>query len=108
MRKDHRQSVHGHRRRRGIPREWSLSYWNDDIANVVMGGMQGADALLLGRVAYEGFAEAWSDRTVEDDPGADFMNSVNKCVVSHTLIKVDWNNSTLLEGVIHELYRLAA
>ena len=28
------------------PEKWSLSYWNDDIANVVMGGMQGADALL--------------------------------------------------------------
>lgn len=32
------------------PEKWSLSYWNDDIANVVMGGMQGADALLIGRV----------------------------------------------------------
>jgi hypothetical protein len=29
------------------PENWSLSYWNDDIADVVMGGMQGADALLL-------------------------------------------------------------
>jgi hypothetical protein len=28
------------------PKKWSLSYWNDNIANVVMGGMQGADALL--------------------------------------------------------------
>jgi hypothetical protein len=43
---DQRQSVHGHRRRRGVAKKWSLSYWNDNIANVVMGGMQGADALL--------------------------------------------------------------
>jgi len=55
---DHLQSVHGHRRCRGVPEKWSLSYWNDDIANVVMRGMQGADALLLGGVTYEGFAEA--------------------------------------------------
>jgi hypothetical protein len=40
------------------PEKWSLSYCNDDIANVVMRGMQGADALLLGGVTYEGFAEA--------------------------------------------------
>ena len=33
------------------PKKWSLSYWNDDIANVVMGGMQDADALLLGPVS---------------------------------------------------------
>ncbi|HEU4909624.1 MAG TPA: hypothetical protein VFT17_12205 [Propionibacteriaceae bacterium] len=32
------------------PEKWSLSYWNDDIANVVMGGVQGADARLIGRV----------------------------------------------------------
>jgi dihydrofolate reductase len=87
------------------PEKWSLSYWNDDIANVVMGGMQGADALLLGRVTYEGFAEAWSDRTVEDDPAADFMNNVKKYVVSRTLTKVGWNNSTLLEGELADSVR---
>jgi len=54
-----------------------------------MGGMQSGDALLLGRVTYEEFAEAWSDRTVEDDPGADFMNNVKKYVVSRTLTKVN-------------------
>jgi dihydrofolate reductase len=87
------------------PEKWSLSYWNDDIAKVVMGGMQAADALLLGRVTYEEFAEAWSDRTVEDDPGADFMNNVKKYVVSRTLTKVDWNNSTLLEGELADSVR---
>jgi dihydrofolate reductase len=87
------------------PAKWSLSYWNDDIANVVMGGMEGAEALLLGRVTYQGFAEAWSDRTVEDDPGADFMNNMKKYVVSRTLTKVDWNNSTLLEGELADSVR---
>ena len=87
------------------PEKWSLSYCNDDIANVVMRGMQGADALLLGGVTHEGFAEAWSDRTVEDDPGADFMNNVQKYVVSRTLTKVDWNNSALLEGELADSVR---
>ena len=87
------------------PDKWSLSYWNDDIANVVMGGMQNADALLLGRVTYEGFAQAWPDRTDDDDPGAEFMNNVKKYVVSRTLRKVDWNNSTLLEGEVADSVR---
>ena len=34
---------------------------------------------------YEGFAEAWPDHTVEDEPGAGFMNNVKKYVVSRTL-----------------------
>jgi len=87
------------------PDKWSLSYWNDDIANVVMGGMQNADALLLGRVTYEGFARAWHDRTDEDDQGEDFMNKVKKYVVSRTLSHVDWNNSTLLEGDVADSVR---
>jgi dihydrofolate reductase len=87
------------------PEKWSLSYWNDDIANVVMGGMQNADALLLGRVTYEGFAQAWPGRTSEDDPGADFMNNVKKYVVSRTLSQVDWNNSTLLKGDVADSVR---
>jgi dihydrofolate reductase len=54
--------------------------------------------MLLGRVTYEGFAEAWPGRTVEDDEGAEFMNNVRKYVLSSTLSAVTWNNSTLLTG----------
>ena len=87
------------------PDKWSLSYWNDEIGNVVMGGMQNAEALLLGRVTYEGFAQAWPGRTDEDDPGAGFMNNVKKYVVSRTLTKADWNNSTLLKGDVADSVR---
>jgi dihydrofolate reductase len=56
-----------------------------------------AEALLLGRVTYEGFAEAWPGRT--DDAGfADKMNAMPKYVVSSTLERLEWSNSTLLEG----------
>ncbi len=55
------------------------------------------DALLLGRVTYEGFAEAWPSRT--DDVGfADKMNSMAKYVVSTTLQEAEWNNSTVIKG----------
>jgi dihydrofolate reductase len=54
-----------------------------------------ADAQLLGRVTYEGFAKAWPAR--KDDVGfAEKMNSMPKYVVSLTLQSADWNNSTIL------------
>ncbi|MEV6874441.1 dihydrofolate reductase family protein [Amycolatopsis sp. NPDC051128] len=80
------------------PDKWSLRYWNDEIGQAVGSGMAAADAMLLGRVTYEGFAEAWPGRTVEDDEGAAFMNNARKYVLSSTLSEVTWNNSTLLTG----------
>ena len=56
-----------------------------------------SDALLLGRVTYQGFAEAWPSRT--DEVGfADKMNGMPKFVVSTTLEKAEWNNSTIING----------
>ena len=59
----------------------------------------GADALLLGRVTYEGFAQAWPSR---DGEFADKFNTMPKYVVSSTLRKAEWNNSTVLEGDVAE------
>jgi dihydrofolate reductase len=65
-----------------------------------------SEALLLGRVTYEGFAEAWPSRT--DDVGfADKFNSMPKYVVSSTLENPEWNNSTVLKGdVVEEVKKL--
>ena len=54
-----------------------------------------SDALLLGRVTYEGFAEAWPSREGEF---ADKFNSMPKYVVSTTLEAPKWTNSTVLDG----------
>ncbi len=63
-----------------------------------------AAALLLGRVTYEGFAEAWPSR---EGDFADKFNSMPKYVVSSTLEAAEWNNSTVLEGdVIDEVSKL--
>jgi dihydrofolate reductase len=60
-----------------------------------------ADALLLGRNTYEGFAKAWP--TVTDEVGfAEKMNSMPKYVVSSTLESADWNNSTVINGDVAE------
>jgi dihydrofolate reductase len=58
-----------------------------------------SDALLLGRVTYEGFAEAWPTR---DGEFADRFNSMPKYVVSSTLRDPDWTNSTVLTGDLAE------
>jgi dihydrofolate reductase len=60
-----------------------------------------AEALLLGRVTYEGFAAAWP--TMTDEVGfAEKMNSMPKYVVSTTLEEAGWNNSTILKGDVAE------
>ncbi|MGH2994104.1 MAG: dihydrofolate reductase family protein [Solirubrobacterales bacterium] len=58
-----------------------------------------AEALLLGRVTYEGFAEAWPSR---DGEFADKFNSMPKYVVSTTLAEPEWNNSTVIKGDVAE------
>jgi dihydrofolate reductase len=57
------------------------------------------DALLLGRVTYEGFADAWPER---DGEFADKFNSMPKYVVSSTLKDPEWTNTTVLDGDLVE------
>jgi dihydrofolate reductase len=84
--------------------QWTFKYWNDDIANFKAEETLASDALLLGRVTYEGFAAAWPGR---QDPGADYFNGVRKYVVSSTLDKVEWNNSVLVKGnLVEEINKL--
>jgi dihydrofolate reductase len=61
-----------------------------------------SEALLLGRVTYEGFAAAWPSR---EDEFADKFNSMPKYVVSSTLDRPEWNNSTVLKGDVAEEVR---
>lgn len=58
-----------------------------------------AEALLLGRVTYQGFAAAWPSM---EGSFADKFNSMPKYVVSSTLENPEWNNSTVLKGDMAE------
>jgi dihydrofolate reductase len=63
-----------------------------------------SEALLLGRLTYQGFAAAWP--SVKGEFG-DMFNSMPKYVVSSTLEKAEWNNSTVLKGdVVKEISQL--
>jgi dihydrofolate reductase len=79
---------------------WTFPYWNDEIARFKGEETSASDALLLGRVTYEGFAAVWPQ---SEDEGADYFNNVRKYVVSETLEgPLEWNNSTLIKGDIVE------
>ncbi len=84
---------------------WSFEFDRGDEGNrFKLDEALGADALLLGRVTYEGFADAWPQR---DGEFADKFNSMPKYVVSSTLETPEWNNSTVLKGdVADEVARL--
>jgi dihydrofolate reductase len=70
--------------------------------------LMAADAQLLGRVTYSGFAAAWP--SISDEQGfAARMNSMRKYVVSSTLQSADWNNSVIVRGnVADEVRKLKA
>jgi dihydrofolate reductase len=62
--------------------------------------VEDAEAQLLGRITYEGFAAAWPGREGDPDIGgfAKKMNSMPKYVYSTTLESADWQNTTVLSG----------
>ena len=84
------------------PEGWAFSYSNDEMEEVNASGMAASDALLLGRVTYEGLAAFWPNQP-GGTPMVDYINSVPKSVVSGTLAgPLEWNNSTLIKGDVAE------
>jgi dihydrofolate reductase len=71
--------------------------------------LMAADAQLLGRITYEGFAKAWPEMEEVEGEYAVKMNSMPKYVVSTTLENPEWNNSTVIKGnVADEVKKLKA
>jgi dihydrofolate reductase len=86
--------------------QWTFKYWGDDIAQFKFNELFAHDDQLLGRVTYEGFAQAWPGRT--DEQGyADRFNSMPKHVVSTTLTNPIWTNSRVISAnVVDEIRKL--
>ncbi|MFF5235203.1 dihydrofolate reductase family protein [Dactylosporangium sp. NPDC000521] len=78
------------------PQDWSLPFWSDDYMRCSRDQLFAADALLMGRVTYEGFAGSWPSRT--GDEFADRINNMRKYVASTTLDRVAWTNAQLVSG----------
>jgi dihydrofolate reductase len=81
------------------PDQWHFPYFNDEMGEVVGSGMAESDAMLLGRKTYEEFAAFWP---AQSEPPADHMNGIQKVVVSTTLKRADWQNSTVIRGNLAE------
>jgi dihydrofolate reductase len=81
---------------------WALQFDRGDEGNKFkLDEVLDAEAQLLGRVTYEGFAAAWPSRT--DEFGfAERMNTMPKYVVSSTLQDLTWDNSTRIDGDVAE------
>ena len=68
------------------PEKWSFQFHNEQMEEAIGAAMAAADAMLLGRVTYEGFAAFWPSQGSDDDQGfAGYMNNTPKYVVSRTL-----------------------
>ena len=82
---------------------WSFEFNRGDAGNKFkLDEALSSAALLLGRVTYKGFAEAWPQR---DGEFADKFNSMRKYVVSSTVDGSEWTNTTVLDGDVPEAVR---
>ncbi len=84
------------------PEQWQFPYLNGDTEEFNREQVLSLEASLLGRVTYEIFASFWPLQTHNEFGLADKINSARKYVVSSTLKKVEWNNSTLIKGNVAE------
>jgi dihydrofolate reductase len=85
----------------GSPHEWAFPYLNEEHLDYATRLLFAAEALLLGRVTYEGLSAAYPTMTSADsgapDQFIDRMNSIPKYVASTTLRETTWN-ATIIEG----------
>jgi dihydrofolate reductase len=81
------------------PENGTGPYFNDEVGQEIGSQMAAADSMLLGRVTYQTFAASFAGQT---GGIADTMNNMPKLVVSTTLDKTDWQNSTLINGNVAE------
>jgi len=78
------------------PDEWHFPYFDDEMGEAVGAGFATADAMLMGRVLYDEWAEYWPEHA--DEPFGDVMNSTKKYVVSNSLHDARWQNSEIISG----------
>ena len=79
------------------PHKWSFQYSNEGFQDYGLEMTLRADALLLGRITYEGMAQAWPTRG--GDPFADHVNSITKYVVaSQPVDTTAWDPSMVITG----------
>jgi dihydrofolate reductase len=85
------------------PPGWTFQFGSEEQNKFKFDELAAADALLLGRVTYEGFAAAWPQMEEQTGEYGAWMNGYPKHVVSTTLQEpLEWNNSRLIQGDVAE------
>ena len=84
------------------PGQWSFPFWSEEASQFKAKELFASDALLLGRLTYEGFAAAWP--TIEAGEFSQKMNGMPKYVASRTLDTATWN-ATIIKGDVAEEVR---
>src|SRR4051812_43763077 len=79
------------------PGEWSMPFFNQEAGQFKSDELFASDAMLLGRLTYEGFAAAWPSMTDTGEFG-EKMNGMPKYVVTNTLESPEWTNTSVLRG----------
>jgi dihydrofolate reductase len=82
------------------PDKWQFDHFDAGLMAAMGAHIAEEDAVLLGRVTYQEWASYWPTST--DEPYASHINNTPKYVVSTTLEKVEWKNSTLIKGNLAE------
>jgi dihydrofolate reductase len=80
---------------------WTQPYFDEAVGAFQGAAMQWADALLMGRVTYDGMSQAWPAMGNDPSNGSDIMNSIGKYVPTSTLTEPTWN-ATFLSGDVVE------
>jgi dihydrofolate reductase len=83
---------------------WMFKNSSPETTKYKIDELAAVDALLLGKTTYEGFAAFWPTQT--DEGFAEPINRLPKYVVSHSLQKVEWNNSHILRDVARDVAAL--
>jgi dihydrofolate reductase len=91
----------------GTMKDWFIPFDSEARRKYIIKTMDLCQAILFGRTTYEMLAPYWSPLKNNEDGLADKINSVPKYVVSSTLKKADWNNTTIIkENIVEEVAKL--
>lgn len=85
------------------PETWHMSYFNDEMGEIVGAGLEVNKAFLMGRKGYDGGVEYWPNETGEF---ADYFNNIPKFVISSSLQDPTWSNTTVVAGDVESVQRM--
>ena len=82
------------------PETWHMSYFNDEMGEIVGAGLAVNKAFLMGRTNYDGGSEYWPHDTSEF---AAYFNDIEKFVISSTLEDPTWKNTSVVAGTVEDV-----